>query len=223
MTQLQRTGPGQLAGPRRSRRQSALELAGCRCPPATRRGARRFPGTPCPSRQLVIGDAMNRSVSVRSYRFACAATLRSRCTRQRASVSAHTDHPFGRAMYDPSGGPLGRRQRRISCGRPTPMIVTIRDRCRAWARWRKFSRGTVVRLARGLGQRVSVGRPWRGEALGVPDGAARAGRHSNRLKPGDVALVKASRAAGLGDRGGRAAPLGRRPCPPRQGIREADR
>ena len=38
---------------------------------------------------------------------------------------------------------------------------------------------------------------WTGEALAVPDGEAALGVLANRLKPGDVVLVKASRAAGL--------------------------
>ena len=40
-------------------------------------------------------------------------------------------------------------------------------------------------------------RSWTGEALAVPDGQAALDALSNRLKPGDVVLVKASRAAGL--------------------------
>jgi UDP-N-acetylmuramoyl-tripeptide--D-alanyl-D-alanine ligase len=40
-------------------------------------------------------------------------------------------------------------------------------------------------------------RSWPGEALAVPDGATALTELSNRLKPGDVVLVKASRAAGL--------------------------
>jgi UDP-N-acetylmuramoyl-tripeptide--D-alanyl-D-alanine ligase len=38
---------------------------------------------------------------------------------------------------------------------------------------------------------------WTGEALAVPDGAAALDALSNQLKPGDVVLVKASRAAHL--------------------------
>src|SRR5581483_3947803 len=38
---------------------------------------------------------------------------------------------------------------------------------------------------------------WRGEALAVPDGASALTILRDRLKPGDVVLVKASRAAGL--------------------------
>jgi UDP-N-acetylmuramoyl-tripeptide--D-alanyl-D-alanine ligase len=38
---------------------------------------------------------------------------------------------------------------------------------------------------------------WRGETLWVPDGAAALAVLADRLKPGDVVLVKASRAAGL--------------------------
>jgi UDP-N-acetylmuramoyl-tripeptide--D-alanyl-D-alanine ligase len=40
-------------------------------------------------------------------------------------------------------------------------------------------------------------RSWPGEALAVPDGAAALDALANRLKPGDVVLVKASRAARL--------------------------
>jgi UDP-N-acetylmuramoyl-tripeptide--D-alanyl-D-alanine ligase len=40
-------------------------------------------------------------------------------------------------------------------------------------------------------------RSWPGEALAVPDGAAALDVLANRLKPGDVVLVKASRAAHL--------------------------
>jgi UDP-N-acetylmuramoyl-tripeptide--D-alanyl-D-alanine ligase len=40
-------------------------------------------------------------------------------------------------------------------------------------------------------------RSWTGEALAVPDGAAAFGALANHLKPGDVVLVKASRAAHL--------------------------
>lgn len=40
-------------------------------------------------------------------------------------------------------------------------------------------------------------RSWPGEALAVPDGQAALDVLANRLKPGDVVLVKASRAAGL--------------------------
>jgi UDP-N-acetylmuramoyl-tripeptide--D-alanyl-D-alanine ligase len=40
-------------------------------------------------------------------------------------------------------------------------------------------------------------RSWTGEALAVPDGAAALDAVSNQLKPGDVVLVKASRAARL--------------------------
>ena len=38
---------------------------------------------------------------------------------------------------------------------------------------------------------------WHGEAIEVPDGAAALAVLADRLKPGDVALVKASRAAAL--------------------------
>jgi UDP-N-acetylmuramoyl-tripeptide--D-alanyl-D-alanine ligase len=40
-------------------------------------------------------------------------------------------------------------------------------------------------------------RSWPGEALAVPDGAAALEALANQLKPGDVVLVKASRAAHL--------------------------
>ena len=40
-------------------------------------------------------------------------------------------------------------------------------------------------------------RSWPGEALGVPDGSAALAVLEDRLKPGDVVLVKASRAVGL--------------------------
>jgi len=40
-------------------------------------------------------------------------------------------------------------------------------------------------------------RSWTGEALAVPDGAAALDLLANRLKPSDVVLVKASRAAHL--------------------------
>jgi UDP-N-acetylmuramoyl-tripeptide--D-alanyl-D-alanine ligase len=40
-------------------------------------------------------------------------------------------------------------------------------------------------------------RSWHGEAVGVPDGAAALAVLGDRLKPGDVVLVKASRAAQL--------------------------
>jgi len=40
-------------------------------------------------------------------------------------------------------------------------------------------------------------RSWTGEALAVPDGQAALEALSNQLKPGDVVLVKASRAARL--------------------------
>jgi UDP-N-acetylmuramoyl-tripeptide--D-alanyl-D-alanine ligase len=40
-------------------------------------------------------------------------------------------------------------------------------------------------------------RSWHGEAVGVPDGAAALDLLASQLKPGDVVLVKASRAAGL--------------------------
>jgi UDP-N-acetylmuramoyl-tripeptide--D-alanyl-D-alanine ligase len=40
-------------------------------------------------------------------------------------------------------------------------------------------------------------RSWHGEAVGVPDGAAALEVLANQLKPGDVVLVKASRAASL--------------------------
>ena len=47
------------------------------------------------------------------------------------------------------------------------------------------------------GARAEAG--WRGEALAVPDGTAAVAALGNRLRPGDVVLVKASRAAGLTD------------------------
>jgi len=56
---------------------------------------------------------------------------------------------------------------------------------------------------------------WTGEALAVPDGEAALGVLANRLKPGDVVLVKASRAACL--EGVAAALLGV------DGVKEADR
>jgi UDP-N-acetylmuramoyl-tripeptide--D-alanyl-D-alanine ligase len=40
-------------------------------------------------------------------------------------------------------------------------------------------------------------RSWHGEAVGVPDGSAALAVLGDRLKPGDVVLVKASRAAHL--------------------------
>jgi UDP-N-acetylmuramoyl-tripeptide--D-alanyl-D-alanine ligase len=40
-------------------------------------------------------------------------------------------------------------------------------------------------------------RSWTGEALVVPDGTAALDALANQLKPGDVVLVKASRAAHL--------------------------
>ena len=40
-------------------------------------------------------------------------------------------------------------------------------------------------------------RSWPGEAFAVPDGAAALDLLANRLKPGDVVLVKSSRAARL--------------------------
>ena len=51
---------------------------------------------------------------------------------------------------------------------------------------------------------------WTGEALAVPDAAAALDAVSNQLKPGDVVLVKASRAAHLEGCGGRQ-PAARRP------------
>jgi UDP-N-acetylmuramoyl-tripeptide--D-alanyl-D-alanine ligase len=66
-------------------------------------------------------------------------------------------------------------------------------------------------------------RSWTGEALAVPDGAAALDALANQLKPGDVVLVKASRAAQLE---GVAAVLARGddpPKPPRGLLEEADR
>ncbi len=68
-------------------------------------------------------------------------------------------------------------------------------------------------------------RSWTGEALAVPDGPAALGALENQLKPGDVVLVKASRAAHLE---GVAALLARGddpPRPPREDMtrEEADR
>ncbi|MGH3151509.1 MAG: UDP-N-acetylmuramoyl-tripeptide--D-alanyl-D-alanine ligase [Streptosporangiaceae bacterium] len=65
---------------------------------------------------------------------------------------------------------------------------------------------------------------WTGEALAVPDAAAALDVVSNQLKPGDVVLVKASRAAHL--EGLAAAVLAGGddpPAPPRVGLEEADR
>ena len=47
------------------------------------------------------------------------------------------------------------------------------------------------------GARAETG--WHGEALAVPDATAAVAALGNRLRPGDVVLVKASRAAGLTD------------------------
>jgi UDP-N-acetylmuramoyl-tripeptide--D-alanyl-D-alanine ligase len=57
----------------------------------------------------------------------------------------------------------------------------------------------VGELARPVldGARAEAG--WRGEALAVPDATAAVAVLGNRLRPGDVVLVKASRAAGLTD------------------------
>ena len=66
-------------------------------------------------------------------------------------------------------------------------------------------------------------RSWTGEALAVPDGAAALDALANQLKPGDVVLVKASRAAQLE---GVAAALARGddpPEPPAMLQEEADR
>ena len=63
-------------------------------------------------------------------------------------------------------------------------------------------------------------RSWTGEALAVPDGAAALEVLANRLKPGDVVLVKASRAARLE---GVAAELLRADVPGADQPREADR
>jgi UDP-N-acetylmuramoyl-tripeptide--D-alanyl-D-alanine ligase len=67
-------------------------------------------------------------------------------------------------------------------------------------------------------------RSWTGEALAVPDGQAALDALSNQLKPGDVVLVKASRAARL--EGVAAALLaggGDPPYPPRDGLEVAAR
>jgi UDP-N-acetylmuramoyl-tripeptide--D-alanyl-D-alanine ligase len=48
----------------------------------------------------------------------------------------------------------------------------------------------ILTAARGV-------RSWHGEALAAPDGAGAVSMLVNRLKPGDVVLIKASRAAGL--------------------------
>jgi UDP-N-acetylmuramoyl-tripeptide--D-alanyl-D-alanine ligase len=67
-------------------------------------------------------------------------------------------------------------------------------------------------------------RSWTGEALAVPDAAAALDALANQLKPGDVVLVKASRAAQLESvavallSGGDDPP-----SPPRRGVEEADR
>jgi UDP-N-acetylmuramoyl-tripeptide--D-alanyl-D-alanine ligase len=66
-------------------------------------------------------------------------------------------------------------------------------------------------------------RSWRGEALGVPDGPAALAVLGDRLKPGDVVLVKASRAAHLeGVAAALLAPGDDPPCAPRQELEEAD-
>ena len=67
-------------------------------------------------------------------------------------------------------------------------------------------------------------RSWTGEALAVPDGAAVLDALANQLKPGDVVLVKASRAAHLEGvaevlRAGGDDP----PSSPRRRLEEADR
>ena len=67
-------------------------------------------------------------------------------------------------------------------------------------------------------------RSWTGDALAVPDGAAALDALANQLKPGDVVLVKASRAAHLEGVAAAAGPGGRPPRPPRGLAREeADR
>ncbi|MGH3226099.1 MAG: UDP-N-acetylmuramoyl-tripeptide--D-alanyl-D-alanine ligase, partial [Streptosporangiaceae bacterium] len=48
----------------------------------------------------------------------------------------------------------------------------------------------ILTAARGV-------RSWHGEAIAAPDGAGAVAMLVNRLKPGDVVLIKASRAAGL--------------------------
>jgi UDP-N-acetylmuramoyl-tripeptide--D-alanyl-D-alanine ligase len=73
-------------------------------------------------------------------------------------------------------------------------------------------------------------RSWPGEALAVPDGAAALEILANQLKPGDVVLVKASRAAHLegvaeallaGGDEPQSPPVP--PWPPHQRLKEADR
>ena len=66
-------------------------------------------------------------------------------------------------------------------------------------------------------------RSWTGDALAVPDGAAALDALANQLKPGDVVLVKASRAAHL--EGVAAVLPGHPPRPPREDMarEEADR
>jgi UDP-N-acetylmuramoyl-tripeptide--D-alanyl-D-alanine ligase len=65
-------------------------------------------------------------------------------------------------------------------------------------------------------------RSWTGEALAVPDGAAALDALANQLKPGDVVLVKASRAAHLESVAAVLA-LGDPPDPPGRLQEEADR
>jgi UDP-N-acetylmuramoyl-tripeptide--D-alanyl-D-alanine ligase len=67
-------------------------------------------------------------------------------------------------------------------------------------------------------------RSWTGEALAVPDGAAALEALANQLKPGDVVLVKASRAAHL-EGAAQALLTGGDdpPSPPRRRLEEADR
>jgi UDP-N-acetylmuramoyl-tripeptide--D-alanyl-D-alanine ligase len=67
-------------------------------------------------------------------------------------------------------------------------------------------------------------RSWTGEALAVPDGAAALDALANQLKPGDVVLVKASRAAHL-EGVAQALLTGGDdpPSPPRRALEEADR
>jgi UDP-N-acetylmuramoyl-tripeptide--D-alanyl-D-alanine ligase len=78
------------------------------------------------------------------------------------------------------------------------------------ARHEEAGEFAAQRLGPGLAGLIAVGdeaapllagarrvRSWHGEAVGVPDGAAALDLLASQLKPGDVVLVKASRAAGL--------------------------
>jgi UDP-N-acetylmuramoyl-tripeptide--D-alanyl-D-alanine ligase len=66
-------------------------------------------------------------------------------------------------------------------------------------------------------------RSWTGEALAVPDGAAALDALANQLKPGDVVLVKASRAAHLEGVAEALARWDDPPAPPSRQHEEADR